>query len=81
MAPPANPNRQRARENGDLYYWGAPCSRGHGTVYAMRYTLNANCVECARAKQRSTGLGRWPRSVVDLDQQAPRAYPVAPQPE
>jgi len=74
-------NRKASRERGARYYWGIPCSKGHDTERTRRYTKSGNCVECTRKHRR-----KKPEALIDgggyyLDQQAPRAYPVGPQPE
>lgn len=43
--------RQLAKQNGDIHYFGRACRRGH---VGMRYTVNADCVDCLQNRQSTT---------------------------
>ncbi len=44
-------SRHRARHLGARFYQGSPCDQHPGQV---RYTVNARCVDCAKADRRLT---------------------------
>jgi hypothetical protein len=44
-------NKQDAQLAGDKRYQGVPCKNGHSGV---RFVVNADCVECAMYRQRTT---------------------------
>jgi hypothetical protein len=44
-------NKQDAQLSGDKKYQGVPCKNGHSGV---RFVVNADCVECAMNRQRTT---------------------------
>lgn len=48
--------RQTAKASGEPKYLGLPCLRGHA---GWRYTINADCVDCAQARQTTPQRRRY----------------------